>query len=175
MINYQWMQPITDTETLIEYHEQISRVMLGIYSDKLLFVKQRGWVASLPFNDFRGGEDYKERFTQALARRGYSEFKALYWEVFKNEPPGFAIPATLAGVQECILKLVPGSLCVLFAGKPDWLIFLTQLNYMVIAGAPDFVTEVLGCLVETGFESLQDYLTSHEDRLIPEEKISDSQ
>ncbi|MBD2326034.1 hypothetical protein [Alkalinema sp. FACHB-956] len=30
---------------------------------------------------------------------------------------------------------------------------------------------MLGCSVDTGFESLQDYLTSHEDRLIPEEKI----
>lgn len=154
MTDFTYIRPIESLDKIAEYRQIIGRLLGTIYSEQELWIrKEEQWIAVVA-NDSSVGEEFDVRLVATLAAYGYSEIIAVAWENLLNFPHAFVIPTTLEAVEEFNGKN-PGFLFVLFAGKPDWLIFLTRLDYLIIASQPRFVHEVLGCEPEQAFNGIQ--------------------
>jgi hypothetical protein len=149
MTDFTNIRPIESSDKIAEYHQIIGRLLGTVYSEQELWIrKEKQWIAVVA-NDSSVGEEFDVRLVATLTAYGYSEVIAVAWENLLNFPHAFVIPTTLEAIEEFNGKFV------LFAGKPDWLILLTRLDYLIIAGQPKFVREVLGCEPEQAFNGIQ--------------------
>ncbi|NJR50409.1 MAG: hypothetical protein HC780_13445 [Leptolyngbyaceae cyanobacterium CSU_1_3] len=156
MTNFKFIHPIENAGKIAEYHQTIGKLLGTVYSDRDLWIRKKdNWIAVASHDSFIEGE-FEARLVKALAARTctYTEVIAIAWEKLLNFPLAFTIPLTLEALEEFDISN-PGFLFVLFAGEPDWLIFVTRLDYLIIAGQPAFVYEVLGCEPDQAFNGIQ--------------------
>jgi hypothetical protein len=145
---FQVARLIESPTQIAEHYETIHKAIGGTTNsndDQLWLVKQEGWVAVVAYGGCFYAATDEARLVQTLLDYGYQEFIATAWSEVLNTPPVLALPTTVEALEELRLTIF----CwwyVLFAGEPDWFILLAHtLDFIIVAGPPNFVQQVLGC------------------------------
>jgi hypothetical protein len=137
-------QPITDPDQVEKYYNTIWTTIGGNTNDsRLWLVKRKGWIATVAYSGEFYSHDAESRLMRTLSQYGYKEFVAIAWSKVHRTPPVLILPITVEALEELIIN----TFCwyVFFAGEPDWFIlFAHTLDYLIVAGQPEFVRQVLG-------------------------------
>jgi hypothetical protein len=158
----QSLQPLTTPNELDIAREQIESVVVALPGkDDVLMVKQSDWVAVPCESSDHFEQDDCVRLWHTALEHGYQEMIGLALEsmVEGNEGyEGVRVPTTLEAIEE-FDSLYSFYWCVLYAGKPDWVILFTKLDYFVIAGPQDLVRRFIGCELSEAFDKFYNYLS----------------
>ncbi|MCP2729465.1 hypothetical protein [Limnofasciculus baicalensis] len=152
MSNDEWIffHPVVNSESVNEIQKKLSKVVDISREDNLLLIKQSGWVAvPVESGDHFSGDD-RDKLLDCVLEYGYREIIAVPLEKLNDFPAAFIIPSTAESVEEFNRKC-GGFWFAIFAGKPDWVILCTKLDYLVITGKPSFVRQFLGSEIDEAF------------------------
>jgi hypothetical protein len=155
---FEVIRPIESPAQIAEYYATIHKAIGGTTNsddEHLWLVKQEGWIAAVAYDGFFYADKDEARLVQTLTDYGYQEFIATAWSEVRHTPPVLALPTTVDAIEEFRVN----TFCwyVLFAGNPDWLILLAHtLDFIIVAGQPDFVQQVLGCNPDEAAKEIQE-------------------
>ncbi len=158
-----FLQPVLNDEEVNKLRSKLSKVITGCgEKNEVMLKKQANWVAvPVESGDHFSDEDIK-KLLQAILEHGYKEIVAVAFEFLKAFPPAFVVPATTEAIEEFDWKC--GHFWfTLYAGKPDWVIICTKLDYLVIFGKISFIQKFLGCEIDEAFREFYDFLSDYSD------------
>ncbi|PSB14556.1 hypothetical protein C7B65_26270 [Phormidesmis priestleyi ULC007] len=144
-MDFEVIHPVESPDHIRRYREIIRRAIEGnTGKGQLQLIKQAGWIAvPTHIGDLYAFED-EDRLIQTLLDHGYQEFIAVDLSKMQNVSDVLIIPATVLGMEDFKYNIF--GWYVWFAGKPDWFILMANtLDFIIVAGQPDFVRRVLGC------------------------------
>ncbi|MBW4488782.1 MAG: hypothetical protein KME12_13430 [Trichocoleus desertorum ATA4-8-CV12] len=155
-----FLQPLTTSGNLDVARKQIEKVVIALPgSDDVSMIKQPGWVAIPCESSDHFDHDDCVRLWQTVSEYGYQNMIGVALESMAGNEgfEGVLLPTTLEAIEE-FDSLYSFYWCALYAGKPDWMILFTKLDYFVIAGSESFVRKLVGCEFDEAFNTFHDYL-----------------
>lgn len=145
----QLIQSINSPQQVNYYYKVIHNAIGGCINDgQLWLIKRAEWVIAIAHIEIFYSREGKTRIAQTLLNFGYPSFiaAALSKVTETDYAPILVIPSTDDGIDDFICDYFSWYWYVFFSGNPDWFILPAQtLDFMIIAGQPDFVNQVLGC------------------------------
>lgn len=142
--------PIYDLKSVGQLQRRLRIVINRFFEEGYTIVKRSGWVA-VPVESGEHFDDADQsNLLHALLARNYNSMLAVAVEDLGDHPHAYIVSATREGLAAFNRELSFLSFA-LFAGEPDWVILCTKQGYFVVAGPPDFVTQVLGRNLEEAF------------------------
>lgn len=155
-MTFQLIRPVESSSQLAEYYSLIHRAIGGNTGDSQLWlIKQEGWVAAVAYDGSFYADEDEARLVQTLSEHNYKEFIATTWSRLRATPPALVVPATVDAIEE--FRVSTFHWYVLFSGQPDWLILIADtLDFIIVAGQPNFVQEVLGCDPDEAARDIQE-------------------
>lgn len=154
------LQPVTNFDQLNYVRNQVKKVVTALPGpDDILMIKQPGWIA-IPCESSDHLElDDCDRLQHTVSEFGYQNMIGVALESMVEGNEGVLLPVTVEAIEE-FNSLYSFYWCALYAGKPDWIILFTKLDYFVIAGPESFVHKFIGCDFSEAFDSFYNYLST---------------
>lgn len=126
----------------------------------ILLVKQEEWVC-VPVQRYSHIVLMdREQLQRTFLERGYSELLAVALDPMGAYSSVYVVPTTTRGIEAFNREWFSFN-CMLFVGRPDWVIISTDSEFDVVAGPADFVRQILNCQIDQAFARFQTFVSNY--------------
>jgi hypothetical protein len=159
-----FLSPVRNLETARKIDEIVSwavrcQIKPRPYPFEIVLFKLTDWIAvPLTPEIFYDDLSVLKNFQKTLTAHGYNQLYAT--QLCTRDYDSHIVPATCEGLDEFLRALSYTSGSALFMGEeePDWILINMESEFFVIAGARDFIYQMLSGKIEEAFSRFQDFV-----------------